>query len=236
MAGLAGRRATASCVDLTALEALPGGGEGRRLSATCCCSAWAARASARRCWPRPSAPGRAFPSCWCWTPPTRPDRPRRRPRSIRPAPCSSWPASRERRWSPNCCAHYFFDPPPSALGAEAAGSRFVAITDPGSKLEQTARETGLPPHLPGEPDDRRPLFGAVQLRHGPGRGDRPGRGGHSIAALGPMRWRCGPGAPPQYQPRRAAGGHPGEAARAGRDKLTFLVPPPSPTSAPGWSS
>jgi transaldolase / glucose-6-phosphate isomerase len=39
---------------------------------------------------------------------------------------------------PNIFKQYFFDRVQQALGSEAAGSRFIAITDPGSKMQQVA--------------------------------------------------------------------------------------------------
>jgi len=40
---------------------------------------------------------------------------------------------------PNIFKQYFFEKAKQAVGAERAGSRFIAITDPGSKLEQVAK-------------------------------------------------------------------------------------------------
>ncbi len=39
---------------------------------------------------------------------------------------------------PNCFKQYFFERVARTIGAEAAGSRFVTITDPGSKMEKVA--------------------------------------------------------------------------------------------------
>ena len=54
---------------------------------------------------------------------------------------------------PNIFKAYFFERVKQALGADKAGSRFVAITDPGSSLEKEARGRRLPPRLPG-PEER----------------------------------------------------------------------------------
>ena len=78
---------------------------------------------------------------------------------------------------PNIFKQYFFERVKQAVGAEKAGSRFIAVTDPGSKLEQVARGRWLPPHLPRRAEHRRALFGALGFRHGPGRGH-----GHRCAA------------------------------------------------------
>jgi transaldolase/glucose-6-phosphate isomerase len=44
---------------------------------------------------------------------------------------------------PNIFKQYFFDRMKQAVGAAEAGKRFLAITDPGSKLEQVAERDGL---------------------------------------------------------------------------------------------
>jgi transaldolase/glucose-6-phosphate isomerase len=44
---------------------------------------------------------------------------------------------------PDLFMRYFFDRVRAVVGERAAGSRFIAITDPGSKLEHTARELGF---------------------------------------------------------------------------------------------
>ncbi len=40
---------------------------------------------------------------------------------------------------PNIFKQYFFERVKQAVGAEKAGSRFIAVTDPGSKFEQVAQ-------------------------------------------------------------------------------------------------
>jgi transaldolase/glucose-6-phosphate isomerase len=44
---------------------------------------------------------------------------------------------------PNIFKQYFFEKVKAKLGAQEAGKRFVAITDPGSHLEQTAKKDGF---------------------------------------------------------------------------------------------
>jgi glucose-6-phosphate isomerase len=44
---------------------------------------------------------------------------------------------------PNCFKQYFFDRLSERVGREKAGRQFVAITDPGSKMEQVARGDGF---------------------------------------------------------------------------------------------
>ena len=47
-------------------------------------------------------------------------------------------ANRARTLEPNILKQYFFERAKTAVGAERAGSRFIAITDPGSKLQHVA--------------------------------------------------------------------------------------------------
>ena len=65
-------------------------------------------------------------------------------------------------------------------------SRFIAVTDPGSKFEQVAQARRIPPHLPRRAEHWRALFGAVGFRHGSGRGD-----GHRCAQVSGSRRRDG---------------------------------------------
>ncbi|MBA2380084.1 MAG: transaldolase, partial [Blastocatellia bacterium] len=53
---------------------------------------------------------------------------------------------------PNCFMLYFFDRIATAVGRESAGQHFIAITDPGSKLEEEARELGFRKIIHGKPD------------------------------------------------------------------------------------
>ncbi len=52
---------------------------------------------------------------------------------------------------PNILKQFFFDEIRRAVGAEAAGSRFIAITDPGSKMEQVAKADGFRHIFYGDP-------------------------------------------------------------------------------------
>jgi len=53
---------------------------------------------------------------------------------------------------PNCFKQYFFDRVSKEIGAGKAGRQFIAITDPGSKTEQIAREDGFRHIFLGRPD------------------------------------------------------------------------------------
>jgi glucose-6-phosphate isomerase len=52
---------------------------------------------------------------------------------------------------PNVLKQYFFEEMKKAVGAENAGSHFLAITDPGSKMEQVAKADGFRSIFYGDP-------------------------------------------------------------------------------------
>lgn len=52
---------------------------------------------------------------------------------------------------PNCFLQYFFDIVEKRKGRESAGRQFVAITDPGSKLEKLAKQDGFRYIFSGKP-------------------------------------------------------------------------------------
>ena len=52
---------------------------------------------------------------------------------------------------PNVLKQYFFEEMKKAVGAEKAGSHFLAITDPGSKMEQVAKADGFRHIFYGDP-------------------------------------------------------------------------------------
>lgn len=52
---------------------------------------------------------------------------------------------------PNCFKQYFFDRVAQKVGKENAGKQFIAITDPGSKMEQVAKADGFRHIFHGEP-------------------------------------------------------------------------------------
>ncbi len=112
------------------------------------------------------------------------------------------------------------------------GSRFIAITDPGSGLEALARERGFrrvfrsPPEVGGRYSALTP-FGLVPAAL---IGMDLGRMLSSAAA---MAVACGPAIPASRNPALRLAAALGEATRSGRDKITYLC---SPAVAPfgGW--
>ncbi|MDM7922132.1 MAG: bifunctional transaldolase/phosoglucose isomerase [Pyrinomonadaceae bacterium] len=52
---------------------------------------------------------------------------------------------------PNCFKQYFYERASDIVGRENAGKQFIAITDPGSRMEQVAKEDGFRHIFYGEP-------------------------------------------------------------------------------------
>jgi glucose-6-phosphate isomerase len=125
---------------------------------------------------------------------------------------------------PNIFKQYFFELTQQAVGADKAGSHFMAITDPGSKMQQVA-----------EADRFRHIFFG-----------RPSIGGRysalsnfgmvPAAAMGvdvkkfldraqEMVRACGPDAPVEENPGATLGIILGTAARSGRNKVTIITSP-----------
>ncbi len=123
---------------------------------------------------------------------------------------------------PNIFKQYFFERTKQAVGADKAGSHFIAITDPGSKMQQVA-----------EADRFRHIFFG-----------RPSIGGRysalsnfgmaPAAAMGvdikkfldrtqEMVRACGAAAPVEENPGAVLGIILGTAARSGRDKVTIIT-------------
>ncbi len=122
---------------------------------------------------------------------------------------------------PELLRAYFFAAVEQAVGTGNAGRHFVAVTDPGSNLEQRAKADGYAHIFSGDPAiggrysvlsvfgmvpaaviglDVRALFAATQA----------------------MVWSCGPDVPSAANPGVWLGIILGEAVRAGRDKVTIL--------------
>jgi len=125
---------------------------------------------------------------------------------------------------PNIFKDYFFKRVADGVGKGKAGRHFVAITDPGSSLEKTAKAENF----------RKIFFGASSIG---GRysvlspfGLVPAAvAGIDIARLVKsarmMMNSCGPDVPPAQNPGVALGLALGAAARQGRDKVTILASP-----------
>lgn len=104
------------------------------------------------------------------------------------------------------------------------GAHFVAVTDPGSKLEAKAGSDGYSHIFPGDPTigGRYSVLSAFGMVPAAIMGvDVPA----FYAATAPMVLACGPEAPPEANPGVRLGVILGEAALAGRDKLTITASP-----------
>jgi transaldolase / glucose-6-phosphate isomerase len=125
---------------------------------------------------------------------------------------------------PNIYKQYFFEKVKNALGADKAGSRFIAITDPGSKMQQVA-----------EGDKFRHIFFGV-----PSIGGRYSAlsnfGMIPAAVIGldvkkfldrteEMVEACASCVPVEENPGVVLGLILGSAAKAGRDKVTIVASP-----------
>ena len=119
-----------------------------------------------------------------------------------------------------------------AVGPARAGSHFVAITDPGSALEETAAAEGFRQVWSGRPD----TGGRFSVLSSFGLVPAAACGVDVPAFLAPAREmaeRCGPDVPAGRNPGVRLGLLLGLAAAAGRDKAT-LVTTPSIRVLGGW--
>src|SRR3984957_20647313 len=102
---------------------------------------------------------------------------------------------------PNVMKDYFFARVSETIGAEKAGHRFIAVTDPGSSLEKVATKQGFARIFHGDPGiDVRTL----------------------IENTLSMVRSCGPDVPPHENPGVQLGLAIGLAGLDGRDKVTIL--------------
>ena len=118
---------------------------------------------------------------------------------------------------------YFCDRARGELGGGHAGSRFIAITDPGTPLEGLARELQFRRVFAGRPDigGRFSALSAFGLVPAALKGIDLGRLlASAAAAAGACRRE-----PAHDNPGALLGTILGTAARKGMDKLTFLMPP-----------
>ena len=108
--------------------------------------------------------------------------------------------------------------------AGRSGSRFAAITDPGSGLETLAMERGFRRvfHAPPDVGGRYSALTAFGLVPAALLGMDSAR---LLSRAAEMMGECGPHRPPADNPGLKLGAVMGEAARAGRDKITFLTSP-----------
>jgi transaldolase / glucose-6-phosphate isomerase len=125
---------------------------------------------------------------------------------------------------PNAMKDYFFARVSEAIGADKAGHRFIAVTDPGSSLEKAAKKLGYARVFYGDPTigGRYSVlspFGLVPAA----------TAGISVRNLiqhaRTMVRSCGPDVPPAENPGVKLGLAIGLAGLEGRDKVTILSSP-----------
>jgi transaldolase/glucose-6-phosphate isomerase len=125
---------------------------------------------------------------------------------------------------PNIFKQYFFERVKQTIGADKAGSRFIAVTDPGSKMQRVAEADHFRYIFPGLPSiggrySALSNFGVVPA---------------AIMGLDLSRFlnrtqemveACGAGVPADQNPGVVLGIILGTAARNGRDKVTIIASP-----------
>ena len=123
---------------------------------------------------------------------------------------------------PDILHRYFWAKAEAALGKGRAGTRFVAITDPGSKLEATARRDRFAHIFLGDPS----IGGRYSILSHFGMVPAATLGLDVAAALetvAVMARACGASVPPAANPGVRLGLALGTHALAGRDKLTLVA-------------
>ena len=152
--------------DLTPLTRAAGRGAARKASRTRCCSAWAAPASAPRSGRRRSAGRRAGPSCSSSIRPT-PRRCRRsRTRSTSRKTLFIVSSKSGSTLEPNIFKAVLLRAGEAGGGRGRGGQPLRGRHRPGLEPREGGDGRRLPPRLPRGEEHRRPLLGAVELRHG----------------------------------------------------------------------
>jgi len=125
---------------------------------------------------------------------------------------------------PNAMKDYFFARVSEAIGANKAGHRFVAVTDPGSSLEKAARAQGFARIFHGDPTigGRYSVLSPFGLVPAATAGiDVRKLITHALS----MVRSCGPDVPPLQNPGVQLGLAMGIAGLEGRDKVTIFASP-----------
>ena len=125
---------------------------------------------------------------------------------------------------PNVMKDYFFARVSETIGADKAGHRFIAVTDPGSSLEKVATRQGFARIFYGDPTigGRYSVLSPFGLVPAACAGiDLRTLLAHTMA----MVRSCGPDVPPHENPGVQLGLAMGLAGLEGRDKVTILSSP-----------
>jgi len=125
---------------------------------------------------------------------------------------------------PNIFAAYFYDRMATAVGAEAAGSHFIAITDPGSPLQAMAERQGYRAVFFGVPSigGRYSALSDFGMVPGAACGVDVGR---LFSSAEKMAHACAPSVPAAHNPGLVLGAVIGTCVNAGRDKVTLVTSP-----------
>ena len=125
---------------------------------------------------------------------------------------------------PNIYKQYFFERVKQVVGAEKAGSHFIAITDPGSKLQQVAEAAGFRHIFYGDPN----IGGRYSALSNFGVVPAALMGLDTTKLLDrtqEMVEACAASVPVQENPGVILGIILGTAAKSGRDKVTMITSP-----------
>jgi len=125
---------------------------------------------------------------------------------------------------PNIFKQYFFELVKETIGAEKAGSRFIAITDPGSKLQSEAEADKFRHIFPGVPS----IGGRYSALSNFGIVPAAAMGLDVATFLDrteAMVHACAASVPVEQNPGVALGAILGTAAKSGRDKVTIIASP-----------
>jgi transaldolase/glucose-6-phosphate isomerase len=125
---------------------------------------------------------------------------------------------------PNIYKQYFYERVKQVIGADKAGSRFVAITDPGSKMQQVAERDRFLHVFFGLPS----IGGRYSALSNFGMAPAAAMGldmDRFLAQTHDMVKACGPAVTPDQNPGVMLGLILGTAATMGRDKITIITSP-----------
>jgi transaldolase / glucose-6-phosphate isomerase len=125
---------------------------------------------------------------------------------------------------PNIFKQYFFERTKQAVGAVRVGSHFIAITDPGSKMQQVAEADRFLHIFFGRPS----IGGRYSALSNFGMVPAAAMGLDTkkfLARSADMVRACGPNAAVEENPGASLGVILGTAANAGRDKVTIITSP-----------
>ena len=125
---------------------------------------------------------------------------------------------------PNIYKQYFFERVQQTVGADKAGSRFIAITDPGSKMQQVAERDRFRHIFYGLPS----IGGRYSALSNFGMVPAAAMGldaGKFLQRTKEMVEACKPSTPVEQNPGVMLGLIMGTAAKLGRDKFTLITSP-----------